>query len=131
VDALHAVVGVGHQQFGGGQRAALTRPLRISPRGRDIGQHPGLVAVFLGDIVGHGVAQPFVFGFETAAGGHQQRHRVPDVMIGLGEKVHVLLAGDRAAQAAGEDGSGQQPFPIRPGIFLQLPVETHRGDSWY
>src|SRR5690606_3315690 len=93
--------------------------------GGDVVEHPFLVAQFLLDVLRHGFPEPLPVAAEAGAGGHQQRHRVLDVVVGLGEKGDVLVAADLARQGLFDQRRGQQSGAVFTGGGYQLVVERH------
>ncbi len=103
----------------------LAHGFGIAATGADIVEDPFLVAKLFLDVFGGGLAQPLQTLGQPRAAGHQQRHRVFDVVIGLGKKGQVLLAACRAGQRGMDDGSAEQVFAGVAGLILQLIKELH------
>ncbi len=72
--------------------------LGVTTAGADVVENPLLMADFLLDVLGHGLAHPFVVAVQPGTAGHQQRHGVTHVMEGLGQKRDVAVALYLAAQ---------------------------------
>ena len=129
VAALDRVPRVRHHHLGGGRGRAVAHRLGIAAGGRDVGEDPLVVARFLGDVLVERRAHPGEARRQVRAARFEQRHRVPDVVIGLREEREVARHGDLAAHRALDDRGGDEPGAVGGGGFLQLLVERHRG-SW-
>ncbi len=80
---------------------ALAHRLGIATAGADVVEDPLLMAVLLLDVLGDGLAQPLQALGQACTAGHQQRHGVLDVVVGLGEEGQVAVQADLRRPAPG------------------------------
>ena len=121
------VIDVGHHQLGGRRRRRAPRSLRVVAAGAQVVEDPFLVAVLLGDVLRHRAAQRGALFAEPAAAGHQQRHRVLHVVVGLAQEGDIARARDAAGEAVDDRRHRKQRGAIGRGAGLQLVKERHRG----
>jgi len=62
---------------------------------------------------------------DARAAGLQQRHRVAHMVVGLGEEGTVAGQRDLAAQAALDDGGGDQRGAVGGGVVDKAVEEAH------
>ncbi len=62
---------------------------------------------------------------QARAAGHQQRHGVADVVIGLGEEGDVARQRDLAGERLLDDRRGEQHVALGHGLVLELLEEAH------
>ncbi|MCY1430549.1 hypothetical protein D9M71_464990 [compost metagenome] len=129
VVASDAVVDVADHQLGRQVGRGVAHRLGIGATGADVVEDPLLVAVLLLDVLGDRAAQPLQPLRQARPAGHQQRHGVLDVVVGLTEEGHVAVEADPPGQDLGEDRCSQQVFALGLGLFLQGLVETHQYAS--
>src|SRR5690606_14017834 len=129
--ARDAVVDVAHHQLGRQRGPAAAHRLGVGPAGGDVVEDPFLVAVLLVDVFGDRLAQPFEAVGQARAAGHQQRHGMPDVMIGLAEEGEVGVEADATLGGAAQYGGVEQVLAFGGGVELELVVEVSAwGWSW-
>ena len=92
VVARDAVVDIAHHQLGGQGRQTPAHRVGIGAAGSDVVEDPLLMARLFLDVLGDGLAQPFKALRQARAAGHEQRHRVLDVVVGLGQEGDVAVA---------------------------------------
>ena len=120
-----AVVHVGDHELGRRPGRPAAHRHRVAAGCGDVVQDPFLVAGLFGDVVRDGTAQPGVRLGQAAAAGHQQRHRMLDVVIGLGEEGEVLRPRHAPCEAVLNDGHREQLGARRCGAALQDIKKGH------
>lgn len=77
------------------------------------------MAVFLIDVFAHGTAQPFQARGQTRATGHHQRHRMADMVVGLGQEGDVAVQADLAGQRVPDYRHCEQRLTLLGSLCLQ------------
>ena len=99
--------------------------LGIGAAGGDVVQDPLVVAALFVDVFVQRRAQPVVAGGQSGLRRLEQRHRVAHMVVGLAQEGQVAGQGHFAAQAALDDGRGQQALARIGALLQQLFVEAH------
>ena len=120
IHARDVVVDVGDHQLGGGRGLRAPRGLRVVAAGAQVVEDPGVVAGFLGDVLGDRIAQRGALVAEPAAARHEERHGVLHVVIGLAQEGDVARARDAAGEAVGDRRDREQLGALGGGAALQL-----------
>ncbi|MCY1550159.1 hypothetical protein D9M68_863890 [compost metagenome] len=125
VAAGDEVVEIGHHQLDGQCRAAALHGVCVASAGGDVVENPALVAVLLVDVLADGAAQPLQAGGQARAAGHQQRHGMADMVVGLGQEGDVALQADHAGQRLANHRDAEQRLALAGGGGLQGVEEWH------
>ena len=125
VVACNAVIDIADHQLGGQRRLAMADAIGIDTAGGQVIQHPLFVAELLGDVIDNGFTQPAKAIGQARTAGHQQRHGVLHMVVGLLQEGGV--AGQRNALLDGmrDDGRAQQLLALLLCGLLQLLEKSH------
>jgi len=125
VAPIDLVVDVADHQLGRQAGGFHPHRLGIAATGANIVENPLLMAVLLLDVFGDRLAQPLQALRQARTTGHQQRHRMLNVVIGLAEKRQITGRANGAGHDLGNDRRAQQVLALNLGLRLQLIKKMH------